>query len=343
MPAAASRASGCGRWLACQPSATLCIVIDSADARTDPEFQPDYDPVHRFSAWLEREGKADATVEAYHADVADLVRAFVPRPIMELLPADLSDYLQARASFEGWSVPTVRRHLQAIKAFYRYLVISEEIRAPGPAELLAEPVPEPRAPHIIDQSDVAAIFSYLEARAPADAAAVMDLALYGIAYHGALLISEAIGLTLDAVRGGPAVIKLDVIGRRGEESQLTIEGDAATWMGAWLAIRPTPLRDAHRPFVFIHPRTRLHTSRQRAWDRLKRLAKSAGLGEEVAERITPHTLRHSYAAHLAARALDVAALRAALRQRSPRHASKYIPRSANTDTPPAVRDASPGA
>ena len=302
-------------------------MIDSADALSEPEFQPDYDPVHRFSAWLERAGKAEATVEAYHADVADLVRAFVPRPLDDLLPADLSDYLQARASFEGWSVPTVRRHLQAIKSFYRYLVTEEEIRAPGPAELLAEPVPEPRAPHIIEQSEVAAIFSYLEARSASDPAATMDLALYGIAYHGALLISEAIGLTLDAVRGGATVIKLDVIGRRGEESQITLEGDAASWMSAWLAVRPAPTRATDKPFVFIHPRTKLHTSRQRAWDRLKRLAKAAGLEEDVAERITPHTLRHSYASHLAARALNVAALRAALRQRSPRHASKYIPRA----------------
>ena len=302
-------------------------MIDAADALSEPEFQPDYDPVHRFSSWLERSGKAEATIEAYHTDVADLVRAFVPRPLDDLLPADLSDYLQARASFEGWSVPTVRRHLQAIKSFYRYLVIEEEIRAPGPAELLAEPVPEPRAPHIIDQSDVASIFSYLESRAAKDPAAAMDLALYGIAYHGALLISEAIGLTLEAVRGGPSVIKLEVIGRRGEESQLTLDGDAAAWMGAWLAIRPAPVRDSDTSFVFIHPRTRLHTSRQRAWDRLKRLAKAAGLDEDVAERITPHTLRHSYAAHLAARALDVAALRAALRQRSPRHASKYLLRA----------------
>src|SRR5438270_13726682 len=120
MPAIARPNRGCGRWPTRHASATLSLVIDSVDALTDPEFQPDYDPVHRFSAWLEREGKAEATIEAYHADVADLVRAFVPRPAAELLPTDLSDYLQARASFEGWSVPTVRRHLQAIKAFYRY-------------------------------------------------------------------------------------------------------------------------------------------------------------------------------------------------------------------------------
>ncbi len=310
-------------------------MIDTNDAPPEPEFQPDYDPVHRFSASLERAGKAEATIEAYHGDVADLVRAFVPRPIHNLLAADLSDYLQARATFEGWSTPTVRRHLQAIKAFYRYLVTEEEIRAPGPAELLAEPVPEPRSPHIIEPADVAAIFSYLEARSAKDPAAAMDLALYGIAYHGALLISEAIGLTLGAVRGGPSVIKLDVIGRRGEESQLTLDGDAAAWMGAWIAVRPAPARASDTQFVFIHPRTRLHTSRQRAWDRLKRLARAAGLGDDMAERITPHTLRHSYASHLAARALDVAALRAALRQHSPRHASKYLPRAEQPGAPEA--------
>lgn len=288
--------------------------------------EPNYDPTHRFSAWLERLEKAPATVAAYHADVADLVRAFAPRPVEELLPRDLLEYLQARARFETWSQSTVRRHLQAIKAFYRYLVSDEGLRAPGPAEALLEPVPEPRVPHVISESDVHTLFAYLEAEGerPERATGRMDLALYGLCYHGALLVSEAVGLTTEAVRGGPAVMQLDVIGRRREESRVTVDGDAARWLARWLAERPAPKRASHATFVFIHPRTRLHTSRQRTWDRLKRLAKSAGLGAEVAEAITPHTLRHSYAAHLAQRAVGVADLRTALRQHSPRHAAKYL-------------------
>lgn len=299
---------------------------DVASPTPEPEFQPNYDPVHRFSAWLERMGKAEATIDAYHADVADLVRAFAPRAVEELLPADLSEYLAARTSFEEWAPPTVRRHLQAIKAFYRYLVGEEGLRAPGPAEALAEPVPEPKAPHVLSEDDVRRLFAYLERRGaePGGAAERMDLALYGLCYHAALLVSEAIGVTTDAVRGGPAVMHLDVVGRRGEESRVTIEGDAARWLAAWMAERPQPKRASQRAFVFIHPRTRLHTSRQRAWDRLKRLAKAAGLDEAAAAQIGPHTLRHSYAAHLAARALGVAELRAALRQHSPRHAAKYL-------------------
>ncbi len=291
--------------------------------------EPNYDPVHRFSSWLERMNKAQATIDAYHADVADLARAFAPRQLDELLPRDVSAYLADRAAFEEWSAPTVRRHLQAIKSFYRYLIGEEGLRAPGPAEALSEPVPEPKAPHVIGEDDVAAIFSYLAARGRADtpgaASARMDLALFGLCYHAALLVSEAIGLTRDAVHGGAAVMKLDVVGRRGEETRVVIEGDPARWLSEWLAERPAPKRALHRPFVFIHPRTRAHTSRQRAWDRLKRVATAAGLDEDAVQRIGPHTLRHSRAAHLAHRALGLADVRAALRQHSPRHAAKYFP------------------
>jgi len=291
-----------------------------------PGSEPNFDPVHRFSAWLEREGKMEATIDAYHTDVADLVKAYAPRPVEELGAKDITEYLRARAAHEEWATPTVRRHLQAIKSFYRYLVIEEALRAPGPAEALTEPVSDPKAPHVISEEEVAAIFEWLEARSkgPKGAAERMDLALYGLCYHAGLLISEAIGLTVDAVRGGPAVMKLHVVGRRREASDLAVDGDGARWLAAWLAERPKPERKAHEPFVFIHPRTRLHTSRQRAWDRLRRIARAAELDEETVERMGPHTLRHSYAAHLAAREAGVRELREALRQRSPRHAAKYL-------------------
>ena len=286
--------------------------------------EPNFDSVHRFSAWLARMDRAPATMDAYHADLADLVRAYAPRPVEELSARDLREYLAARAAHDDWAPPTVRRHLQSIKAFYRYLIGEESARAPGPAESLEEPVPEPRAPHVIPIAQIDMLFEWLARRARDDAAARMDLALYGLCYHGALLVSEAVNLTKDAVRGGPRVMHLEVVGRRGGTSQVTLEGEPAAWMARWLAERPAPKRAHHRPFVFIHPRTRLHTSRQRAWDRLKRIARAARLPPETSDAIGPHSLRHSYAAHLAARAIAVAEVRDALRQRSPRYASVYF-------------------
>ena len=286
--------------------------------------EPNFDSVHRFSAWLGRMDRAPATIDAYHADVADLVRAYAPRPVEELSAGDLRQYLAARTAHDEWAPPTVRRHLQSIKAFYRYLIAEESARAPGPAESLEEPVPEPRAPHVIPIAQIDMLFEWLARQARDDAAARMDLALYGLCYHGALLVSEAVNLTKDAVRGGPRVMHLEVVGRRGGTSQVTLEGEPAAWMARWLAERPAPKRAHHRPFVFIHPRTQLHTSRQRAWDRLKRIARAAGLPAETCDAIGPHSLRHSYAAHLASRAIAVAEVRDALRQRSPRYASVYF-------------------
>ena len=51
----------------------------------------------------------EATIDAYHTDVADLVKAYTPRPVEELLPGDIAEYLQSRAVHEGWAAPTVRR------------------------------------------------------------------------------------------------------------------------------------------------------------------------------------------------------------------------------------------
>jgi len=286
--------------------------------------EPNFDAVHRFSAWLERMDRATATIDAYHADVADLVRAYAPRPVEELSTRDLREYLAARVAHDEWAPPTVRRHLQSIKTFYRYLIAEESLRAPGPAQSLDEPVPEPRAPHVIPSAQIDMLFEWLAKRARDDPSARMDLALYGLCYHGALLVSEAVNLTRDAVSGGPRVMHLDVVGRRGGTSRVTLEGEPAAWMARWLAERPAPKRAHHRPFVFIHPRTQLHTSRQRAWDRLKRLARAAGLPAETSDAIGPHSLRHSHAAHLAARAIAVGEVRDALRQRSPRYASVYF-------------------
>jgi site-specific recombinase XerD len=285
--------------------------------------EPNFDSVHRFSAWLQRIGRASATIDAYHADVADLVRSYAPRPLEELETRDLREYLAARTQHDQWAPPTVRRHLQSIKTFYRYLIAEEDLRAPGPAESLEEPVPEPRAPHVLSEEEIGTLFAWLVDRARDDASARMDLALYGVCYHGALLVSEAVNLRTDSIRGGARVMHLDVVGRRQEETEVILEGEAAEWLARWMAERPTPKRAHHKPFVFIHPRTRLHTSRQRAWDRLKRIARAAGLSADTSDAIGPHSLRHSYAAHLASRGI-VSDVRSALRQRSPRYASVYF-------------------
>jgi hypothetical protein len=66
-------------------------VSDHEPAPQHPEVhpEPNFDSVHRFSAWLERMGRAPATLDAYHADVADLVRAYAPRLVEELSVRDL--------------------------------------------------------------------------------------------------------------------------------------------------------------------------------------------------------------------------------------------------------------
>lgn len=299
--------------------------------------QPDFEPLYRFSAWMERVGKSEATLGWYYEDAKDFVRACAPRRPARLQPHDVEAYLAERASAGHWSAATTRRHLQSIKAFYRYLIEHEHMRPPGPAAQVRNPVCEPAAPLILSEDDLDRLFDHLHRQvheAPGlkgrpeklqRRVALMDLALYGLCYYAALSVSEAVDLEMSGVRGWTEALHLTVVGRGGAKSRVLLEGAPAQWLSAWIVRRPRRQVDrVAATYVFVHPFTRVHTSRQRAWYQLRKLARAAGLGEAIVARLGPQTLRHSYAAHLAARTPDVATLREALHHRSPRHAAKYL-------------------
>ena len=130
-----------------------------------------------------------------------------------------------------------------------------------------------------------------------DTHALRDRALLELLYAAGLRISEAIGLDRDDVSVDGAFVR--VIGK-GDKERLVPVGDIALdWVGRWMAgPRVTLLAlgqaaSARGGPLFLGDRGR-RLARQQAWAAVKRAAARAGL----AERVSPHTLRHSFATHL---------------------------------------------
>ena len=127
--------------------------------------------------------------------------------------------------------------------------------------------------------------------------ALRDRALLELLYAAGLRISEAIGLDREDLSVDGAFVR--VIGK-GDKERLVPVGDVALdWVGRWMAgPRATLLALGHvAPArggpLFLGDRGR-RLARQQAWAAVKRAAARAGL----AERVSPHTLRHSFATHL---------------------------------------------
>ncbi len=124
-----------------------------------------------------------------------------------------------------------------------------------------------------------------------------DRALLELLYAAGLRVSEAIGLDREDCSLDGGFVR--VIGKGDKERLVPIGDEAIDWVGAWVeGARPGLLalhhvEPVHGGPLFLGDRGR-RLARQQAWAAVTAAATAAGL----AGKVSPHTLRHSFATHL---------------------------------------------
>ena len=167
--------------------------------------------------------------------------------------------------------------------------MASQLELPRPSRLLPDPL------------SVDEVERLLAATGPADPGEpqpreVRDRALLELLYAAGLRISEALGLDRESLSFEGAFVR--VIGKGDRERMVPVGEVALDWLARYDAdVRPLWLAwkrgDQVGGAFFVTERGR-RLARQQAWALVKRAARVAGLGE----RVTPHTLRHSFATHL---------------------------------------------
>jgi integrase/recombinase XerD len=238
-------------------------------------------------------GLAAATIRAYDSDLRAFARAAPgvegwassSEPVRDYLAALVRPPRPLRASSH-------RRKAAAIRAFYRF-AFAEELIERDLAALIDLPRPSRRLPDTLAVEEVSRL---LEGPPRDTPAGIRDRALLELLYAGGLRVSEALGLDLEDLSLAGGFVR--VIGK-GDRERLVPVGDAAIdALGTWVAVvRPAWLDPERRgprggP-LFVSARGR-RLGRMEAWRALRRAALAAGLPG----RVTPHTLRHSFATHL---------------------------------------------
>jgi integrase/recombinase XerD len=241
-------------------------------------------------------GLASATIRAYRSDLADFRRAMAddPGPVWDGSADAAVQYLAARSHRgvrgTGLAPTTLRRRAAALKGFYRFAYGEDLIRV-DVASHLDLPRRTRRLPDTLDVSEVERLL---------DAAAtggVRDRALLELLYAAGLRVSEAIGLDREDLSLDGGFVR--VIGKGDKERLVPVGDEAIDWLTAWLEGGRPPLLALHHvgPVrggpLFLGDRGR-RLARQQAWSAVTGAAVRAGLGGKV----TPHTLRHSFATHL---------------------------------------------
>jgi len=277
-----------------------------------------------FLAYLRVErGLSPATIAGYGTDLADFGRSAEAATGWGSSPAAATDYLARLAGATGplgrtLRATSLRRRTAALRAFFRFALAEDLVTVDVAAhlDLPREPriLPDPLTVDEVDRllaavdPDLAAGGGAARGRrgagAAAPLAALRDRALLELLYAAGLRISEALRLDGDDLDLAGGSVR--VVGKGDRERVVPVGDVAVAWLERYLAAaRPAlaaadRVRGARGGPVFLSDRGQ-RLGRNHAWFAVKRAAAAAGLGE----RISPHTLRHSYATHLLAGGADL--------------------------------------
>jgi integrase/recombinase XerD len=251
---------------------------------------------------LER-GLSRNTLAAYRTDLQQYGSFLQARGVDPLAatPELLGGFIGELAHGDGErpaSPATLRRKIACLRSFYRHLR-REQLIGSDPTAQLRPPRAGGRLPKALTREEVAALLAQPRG---GDALALRDRALLETMYGCGLRASEAIGLKLRDLRLDESVLLAR--GKGAKERIVPIGSIAVKALEAYLERgRPRLVGIAEEARVFVNARGR-GLSRQGLYKIIQRHARAAGL----AHRMSPHTLRHTFATHLLTGGCDLRSL-----------------------------------
>jgi integrase/recombinase XerD len=267
---------------------------------TGPEI-PEAFHLREFGDYLKLEaGSSRNTVEAYLRDVRRLAewslahRADRPDRVTARLLRDFIYHLKDM----GLAASSIRRQLSAVRTYFQFLVGEGRVRT-DPTEGIESPKGWRTLPEVLSVSEVEAL---LGAPNPDEPLAWRDRALLELGYGTGARVSELVGLAVKDVAFDEALVRL--FGKGAKERLVPIGRRALGAVAIYLReVRPGLDRGHTEGKLVLNARGRPLT-RVGAWGIIKKAAERAGL----AKRVTPHTLRHSFATHLLEGGADLRAV-----------------------------------
>ncbi|HET6477669.1 MAG TPA: site-specific tyrosine recombinase XerD [Dehalococcoidales bacterium] len=251
-------------------------------------------------------GFSENTLDAYRNDLQQLASFAGEEAAKQgLIPSWVNFSRQAMLSYmlnlkeRNYAATTIARKVAATRSFFGFLK-SEGIVKTDPTENLSSPSVGKSLPKPITISQVRQL---LEQPAKLNTVeAKRDKAMLELLYASGMRISELVGLNLGDVNTDEGFVKC--FGKGHKERIVPIYEQAARSVKEYIAeTRPKLARKKDQAALFLNPRGDRLT-RQGFWQKLKEYARAAGLGT----RVSPHTLRHSFATHMLSGGADLRAV-----------------------------------
>jgi integrase/recombinase XerD len=252
-------------------------------------------------------GLSQNTVAAYRRDLAYFMSYLSHLSLSDFSDARPEDILSFSMALRegrfnekgiGLSVASIERAQASLRGLFKFLV-REGYQKNDPMSMVPNARKPARLPKAVSIADIERLLD--GKRYPSDPPGLRDKAILELMYAAGLRISEAAGLRIGDMDLEDGFVR--VIGKGSKERLVPMGGAAERSIKSYLASgRPKLTGKTGDDKVFLNSRGR-GLSRQGVYDIVKARAGAAGL-----KKITPHTLRHSFATHLLKGGADLRAV-----------------------------------
>lgn len=254
--------------------------------------------INQFLDYLSVErGLSKNTIGAYTLDLAKFSGYLTSRNVASPQKATrqhITKYLYFLKD-KGQSPNSISRNLAAIKVFYKFLV-SERILKENPAGTVESPRLMRALPEVMNIGEVTRM---LEVPSGRDLLGRRDKAALELMYATGMRVSEVVELTLENMNLDVGFVKCS--GKGGKERIIPVGSEARRALSRYLARTRPKLQNRTGDRHLFLSRLGRKISRQSFWKMLKKYSALGG----IKKKITPHTLRHSFATHLLEKGADL--------------------------------------
>jgi integrase/recombinase XerD len=248
-----------------------------------------------FISYLVAErGLSRSTVLSYKSDILKFIEfANEKRISIESFKRyNIIDFLW-KVKTEGSKPKSIYRLIASLKQFYKFLNSENLLKNNNPALYLISPKIPENLPDVLTFEEVDLLLNSVSASSEVH---IRNRAMLELLYATGLRVSELINLKFSNINFKSRFLR--IVGKGSKERLVPFGYKASNFIGVYLAKRKPA--SGENDDVFIS-RLGKKLSRVEFWRQLKNIAKTVG----VAKNITPHILRHSFAAHLIACGADI--------------------------------------
>ncbi len=266
----------------------MLIIKQERYARKMKEF------LNKFLEYLENQKNySKNTLKSYKKDILQFIQFLKEEKISDFGRVEYDDFIKfiGKLKNEGFKEKSIGRKVASIKSFYKFLLSRKYINK-NPALLIQSPKVPEKLPNFLTYNEVLKILETTSNKK--DWKFLRDRAIIEILYSTGIRVGELANLKIEDINFVDEIIK--VKGKGKKERIVPVGKPALNCLMEYIEKRP----NKKEKFLFINKYGKRLTERS-----IERIVKKYSLISGINKKVTPHTLRHTFATHLLDRGADL--------------------------------------